>query len=359
MTVSNQGLFEAPTSYEANQYGNQEMEYEWGNSHQEFENEWENQEAAVGSQYEFENEWENQEASVGSQYEFENEWEMHEAANHNNSYSNPEVTNEWESPNPYSQFSANQEFEEEGEYFFKSKVFKSIAKKALPLAKRFGPRIVQSLVSMVPGVGAIAAPLAGSLTRAMLSEGEMEAAHLEAQLFGSNEFEAEVGNHEVAQEAALAEFLASQAAESTMEAESAITATLPITVRILGGQRALRAVMPTMTQVTSRRSQLLAQQGSVGKQLLRAVPTMDRIAVSTLKAAARNGQPINSATAVKAMAAATQQVLNNPQKLQKAIAQNLSLRQKTAAPSSARQPYNSRRAAVQARCANCGSQARR
>jgi hypothetical protein len=205
---------------------------------------------------------------------------------------------------------------------------------------------------MVPGVGAIAAPLASKLTSAMLQEGEMEAAQMEAEFFGHNEYEAEIGNSESAHEAALTEFMAAQAAESTTEAEaeSMVAATLPITISIMGGQRALRPVVATMAKASARRSRLLAQQGMAGRQILRAVPAMDRTAIATLKSAARAGAPINSATAVKAMAAATQQVMTNPQKLQKAIHQNLAVRQKTAP---ARQPYNPRRVANGASCPTC------
>ncbi|KAM3099722.1 hypothetical protein ACKFKF_13930 [Phormidesmis sp. 146-12] len=341
MTMQSQAMFESPASYEANPYSNPE-----------FENEWEQQETNPYTNSEFE--WEQQEANPYSNSEFENEWEQHEAANHSQGYANPEFEDEWEQQetNHYHQGYANPEYEQEGEYFFK-KIGRFLKKNVLPLAKRFAPSVVRSLTSLIPGVGAIAAPLAGKLTSAMLREGEMEASQMEAEFFGNNEFEAEIGTSEVAYEAALTEFMAAQAAEATTEseAESMIAATLPITISIMGGKRALRPVVATMAQASARRSRLLNQQGTAGKQILRAVPAMDRTAIATLKSAARAGQPINSATALKAMAAATQQVMTNPQKLQKAITQNLAVRQKTA-PSSARNPMNPRRAAS-ASCPTC------
>jgi hypothetical protein len=105
---------------------------------------------------------------------------------------------------------------------------------------------------MIPGAGAVAGPLAGKLVSTLVREAEMEVAQMEAALFGINEAEAEVANNEVAYEAALTEFLAAQAAEATTEAEAeaAIAAALPITVSIMGGKRALRPVMPVMTQAT-------------------------------------------------------------------------------------------------------------
>jgi len=187
---------------------------------------------------------------------------------------------------------------------------------------------------MIPGVGLAAAPIAAKLTSQLLREGEMEASQMEMEFFGTNEAEAEVASNEVAYEAALTEFLAAQAAEmaTEAEAEAAIAAALPITISIMGGKRALRPVMPAMTQATGRLTRMLRQQGPVGKQLLRTVPTIQRQTVATLKAAARSGQPINSATAVKAMAAATNKVLSNPQTVQKAIVRNAVLRQRTAPP---------------------------
>jgi hypothetical protein len=358
MVMQNEAVFEIPASHEVSQYSNSfataEYENEWemqeaSQYNPEYEGEWEMQEA---SQYnpEYEGEWEMQEAS---QYnpEYESEWEMQEAALYN-----PEYESEWEMQEA-SQY--NPEYEDEGEYFFKKlgKGLKSLAKVAAPIAKRLAPIAARTLVGMIPGVGAVAGPLAGKLTSALLREGEMEAAQLEAQLFGSNEFEAEVANTEIAHEAALTEVLAAQAAEAATEAEAeaAASAALPITITIMGGQRALRPVTPILAQANGRLVKTLRQQGKVGKQLLRTVPAIQRRTVATLKAASRNGQPITGAMAVKAMAASTQQVLNNPRAVQRAITRNAVLRQRVAPP-------NPRRAAAKAaanRCPACASRVSR
>lgn len=339
-------LFEAPASHEANPYSNPyavnpEFENEWetpmGNpyANPEFENEWEMQEAYPYSNSEYE--WGTQESYPYSNPEYE--WGAQEAY----PYSNPEYELEEEaypSSNSYANPFANPEFEEEGEYFFK-KAFRTLgrgvkaaAKAAAPLAKQLAPKIAGSLVGMIPGAGAVAGPLAAKLTSAMVQEGEMEAAQMEAAVFGTNEMEAEVSNTETAHEAALTEFLAAQAAEATTEAEAeaAIAATLPMTIRIMGGRNALRRVTPVMVQVTGQMTKMMRQQGPAGKQLLRTIPSIQRRAVSTLKAAAREGKPVNNATAVKAMANATHRVLSNPQVVNKAIARNAALRQRTAPP---------------------------
>ncbi|MBU7587371.1 MAG: hypothetical protein KAF91_31835 [Nostoc sp. TH1S01] len=340
MATQYEAMFEAPaahgTSSYSNPYANPEFENEWESSNMAFENEWENSNMA------FENEWE---ASNGyGNPEFENEWEA------SNGYGNPELTNEWEA-NPYS----NPELAQEGEYFFKQlgQGLRSLGRMVAPLAKKLAPNLAQTLVGMIPGVGAVAAPLAGRLVGSLLREAEMEVAQMEASFFGSNEAEAEVANNEAAYEAALTEFLASQAAEATTEAEAeaAIAASLPITITIMGGKRALRPVMPVMTQATGRLTQVMRQQGAAGQQLLRTIPTIQRQTVATLKAAARAGQPINSATALRAMATATNRVLSNPQKVQQAVVRNAVLRQRTAPP-------HPGRVATTTKCPKCAAAGR-
>jgi hypothetical protein len=336
MAMQYESLFEAPT----NSYSNAELEHEWEHS-MEMQNEWE---ANPYGNPELTNEWE---MNPYSNPELTNEWETSmEMQNEweTNPYSNPEFENEWET-NPYS----NPEMNPEGEFFFK-RIASFAKKRLLPLAKKMAPGLARTLVGMIPGVGALAGPLAGKLTSALLQEAEMEVAQLEANFFGTNEAEAEVANHEVAYEAALTEFLASQAAEASTEgeAESALAAALPISITIMGGKRALRPVMPVMTQATGQLARAMRQQGPAGRQLLRTIPTIQRQTVATLKAAARAGQPINSATALRAMASATNRVLSNPQAVQRAVVRNAVLRQRTAPP-------NPRRMAAPCpRCAAAG-----
>jgi len=311
---------------------------------------------------EFEDEWETSPAAHYSNPYSNPEFETSHETHYSNPYSNPEFEDEWEAShethysNPYSNP------EDEGEYFFKKafrslgKGLKAVVKVAAPLAKRFAPILAGKLAAMIPGVGVLAGPLAAKLTSHLLKEGELEAMQMEAEFFGTNEAEAEVANHEMAHEAALTEFLAAQAAEATTEAESeaAIAATLPITIRIMGGQRALRSVTPVLTQATGRMTQLLRQQGPAGQQLLRTVPTIQRQAIATLKAAARSGQPIDSATAVRALASATNRVLGTPQRVQKAIVRNAVLRQRTAPPTAQRRMAN----VTPQRCPNCATPVR-
>ena len=386
MATQSQVMFEAPPSHEANYsnpYSNPEFEDEWEATHEahysnpysnpEFEDELEaTHEAHYSNPYsnpEFENEWETtNETHYSNPYsnpEFENEWEATNETHYSNPYSNPEFENEWEATNEthYSNPYSNPEFEDEGEYFFK-KAFRSIGrglkavvKVAAPLAKRFAPILAGKLAGMIPGLGLIAGPLAAKLTSHLLKEGEMESMEMESEFFGSNEAEAEVANNEMAHEAALTEFLAAQAAEANTEAEAeaAIAATLPITISIMGGRRALRPVVPILAQATGRMTRMLRQQGPAGQQLLRTVPTIQRQAIATLKAAARAGQPINSATAINALASATNRVLGSPQRVQSAIVRNAVLRQRTAPPTPRRSA--AARTMTNPRCPSCVARA--
>jgi beta-phosphoglucomutase-like phosphatase (HAD superfamily) len=360
MATQQQAMFEAPVSQEAqysNPYFNPEFEDEWEihaaheaqeaqysnpYSNPEFEDEWETQEAQYSNPYsnpEFEDEWETQETQYSNPYanpEFEDEWETQETQ-YSNPYANPEFereTQEAQYGNPY----ANPE--NEGEYFFK-KAFRSLGrglkaglKIVAPLAKRLAPIVAGKLTALIPGIGPIAGPLAAKLTSSLVKEGEMEAVQMEAEFFGTNEMEAEVAQTETAHEAALTEFLAAQAAEASTEAEAeaAIGASLPITISIMGGRQALRSVTPILSQANSILAQTLSRQGRPGRELLRTVPSIQRRAIATLKAAARSGRPINGATAVKAMASSARRVLGNPRTVQQAVVRNTVLRQRTAPP---------------------------
>ena len=329
MATSN-ALFEAPASHEATHethYSNPEAEWEAHESH------YSSPEA----------EFEAHEAHYSNP---EAEWEAHETH-----YSNPEA--EWEAhethySNP----------EDEGEFFFKR--FKSIlgkvAKIAAPIAKRLAPFAAKALVGMIPGVGAIAGPLAGKLVSTLVQEGEAEASAMEAELF-SAQAQGETEN-ENAHEAMLTEVLAAQAAEATheAEAEAAIGAALPITITIMGGRRALRRVMPVLATANGTLARTLRRQGgAAGGNLLRTIPTIQRRTVASLRAAARRGQPITPQLAVRAFAANARRTLGNSPVVARAITRNIALRQKVAPPHrrSARNGY------APSPCANCMGLARR
>jgi len=313
-------IFEAPATHEAVHEAAQEWEWEHHEgAHQPESHEWE---AGMEShEWEGSHEWE----SPSGEWE-SHEWESHEW----------EVSPEWEA-DP-----------------FIGKAFKAIGRGIGKLAKRLAPFAVRALGGMIPGVGAIAGPVLGQIAQRALREGEMAANEVETEAFGGSHGEAEVGSSEVAHEAALAELLAAEAAEATSEAEamSAIAATLPLTITIMRGGSVVRPVVPVLTQGTARLARCLRKRHPQGRQLLRTVPTIQRRAVGTIVAAARNGQPVTAPLAVRSMAQATRSVLGNPRRAQTAVNRNVVLRQRTAPPSPRRAlvfqpqrptPYNPRR----------------
>jgi hypothetical protein len=290
------------------------------------------------------------------------EWEMPEASHYSNPYAQPELhEDEWETHEGQPEWEMHesaQEWEDEGEFFFKRafRGLKRFAKRLAPIGKLLAPLAAKALGSMIPGAGIIAGPLAGQLARQLVREGEMEAETVEASFFGTNESEAEVGNTEAAHEAALTELLAHEAtqAESESEAEALLAGTLPITISVMGGRRALRRTLPTMAVANGRLVQVMRRQGPAGAQLLRTVPTIQRRAVSMLRAAARAGRPITGPLVVRAMATAAYRVLNNPAMVQRAVERNAVLRRRVAPPSPRRAaafvpgrvpPFHPRRAA--------------
>jgi hypothetical protein len=308
-------IFEAPAGHE----GVQEWEWEQQEgSHLEGSSEWEQAgagewewESPGAGEWEWEGgapagEWEYEQAGLG---EWEAEWEQ-------------AGSGEWEWETGAGEWEADA-------FSFGGllKGIGSIAKKALPMATK-------ALGSMIPGIGPIAGPLLGQLAGGLLGEGEAEAAATEAEAFGGNHGEAEIGNSETAHEAALSELLAAEAATAPSEAEAAstISATLPLTITIMRAGKAVRPVMPVLTQANARVARALRKSGPQGRQLQRAMPSIQRVAVGTLKSAARQGRPVTAPLAVSSMAAATRRVLGNPRRAQAVVRRNAALRQRTAPP---------------------------
>ena len=132
----------------------------------------------------------------------------------------------------------------------------------------------------------------------ILGDGEAEAAQMEANLFGPNAMSGELAANEMAHEAALTEVMAAEATHtaSESEAEALLGATLPITITIMSGGRAIRPVMPSLVQANRRLVRGIRSSGPAGPQLLRVVPAIQRRTVATLRAAGRAGHPISPET---------------------------------------------------------------
>ena len=179
---------------------------------------------------------------------------------------------------------------------------------------------------MIPGVGAIAAPLAGRLVGSLVSEAEMEVAEMENHFV--NTF-AETGEaeHPEVHEALLSELLAANAvgAQTEAEAEAEIGATIPLTIRVMRAGRSVLPVTPALVQANVRLVKTLRRQGQGGRELMRLLPTINRLAVAILNRAARL-QRLTSPLAVRAMAVATNRVMSNPRTVRKVVQRNMALR---------------------------------
>lgn len=112
--------------------------------------------------------------------------------------------------------------------------------------------------------------------------------------------------------------------EAEAEAEAEIGATVPLTIRVMRARRVL-PVTPALVQANVRLVKTLRRRGQGGRELMRLLPTINRLAVAILKRASRI-QRLTSPVAVRAMAVATKRVMNNPRKVHKAVQRNMALR---------------------------------
>jgi hypothetical protein len=331
-------------AHETSQYSNPsshpEMEWEthetshYSNPYSNPELEWETHESSHYSNPEME--WEAHETSHYSHPELE--WETHETSHYSqpysNPYSNPEL--EWETheashSNPYS----NPEME--ADRFFP--LIAKAAKLVLPHAKRLAMRVGRNILSRMRQPSSGRNQQIAALMRQLqqvLAQGESEAATHEAHLFGANEFEAEVAAHEAAHHAALTEVMAAEAShtESESEAQALLGAALPISIRVMGGRIALRRITPSLVRVNAQLVLSLHRQGSPGRQLLRAVPSIQRRTISSLKAISQSGQAITPAIAAQVMAGQAARVLSTPKICGRALVRNMVIRKNTVAPRS-------------------------
>ena len=238
---------------------------------------------------------------------------------------------EWEyEASPYS----TPEQEYEADLFFKRfrRAIGRVARVVAPIAKRLAPGAARALVSMIPGVGMIAAPLAGKLVGSLVREAEMEVAEMEQHFLTTLAETGELEHPEV-HEAVLSEVLAGHAigAESEAEASALTGSIVPLTIKVMRAQRTVRPVAPALVQANVRLVRTLRRQGTAGRELMAVIPEINRLAVAILRRAARI-QRLTSPLAVRAMAVATRRVMSNPRRVQRAIKRNMVVRVRANTP---------------------------
>ncbi|QLE55445.1 hypothetical protein [Nostoc sp. TCL26-01] len=168
----------------------------------------------------------------------------------------------------------------------------------------------------------------------VLRTGESEAEALEAEFFGSNEFEGELANHTAAHEIALTELLATEAArtENAGEAEVLLSKALPITIRIMSGGKMLRQATPSLMQANRHLVRSLHRQGQEGRQFLRVGSAIHRRTIASLRVIRASGGQITPELVSQLMAAHTERVLGTPSILGRALIRNFAIRRSTSIP---------------------------
>ncbi|HKF47390.1 MAG TPA: hypothetical protein VKB38_08525 [Terracidiphilus sp.] len=208
------------------------------------------------------------------------------------------------------------EFEDEGEQFS----FGGFLKKALPVLKS-----VAKVAAPIVG-GAILGPAGASLGKAVGSAlGEEE---LEAEEEGEDEFEGEaemvheIGSHPMTHNEALAEMMADAASREMHEGEAeAMAGAAVMTVISPRDRRVLRRSLPHLVRATAILTRILRKRrrSRVG---VKAVPTIMRRSVKTLKKHARKGLPITRARVARTVSKQVKRVLGSPKAAATAIVRN-------------------------------------
>ena len=280
------------------------------------------------------------------QHEQHEQHELHELAHE---FEQHELENEFEQHEQHEQHELAHEFEQhelesefEGEEFFKR-----IARGIGRFVRRAAPILRQIAKVAAPMVGtAIGGPFGAVLGRvasSALGEGELEQHELhefEQHEYEQHEFEHhelhefeqhegaheaahEIAHHELTQHEAIAHEMAAAAAHEQHEGEAeAMAGAAAVNVISPADRRALRRILPHLVRGVAILTRILRRRSST-RPAVRAVPTIVRRTVQTLKRQAAAGQPITRRTAARAAATQVRQVLGNPGVCAAAIRQNV------------------------------------
>src|SRR5262249_6994689 len=147
-------------------------------------------------------------------------------------------------------------------------------------------------------------------------EGE---AHHEA----SQEVAHEIAHHEMTHHEALAEMIAASASHEQHEAQAeAMVGAAVVTTLSPRDRRALRRLYPHLTRGVAVLTRILRRR-RITRPAVRAVPTIVRRTIVTLKRQASAGQPVTRRAAARAAATQVRRVLGNPAACAAAIRQNV------------------------------------
>jgi len=229
---------------------------------------------------------------------------------------------------------------ESGEQFFGR-----IARRVGRFVKRAAPLLKRIAKVAAPMVGtAIGGPfgaILGKVASSALGEGELEQQELhelesheqheleeeyethEASHEAAHEVAHEIAYHETTQHEALAEVMAEAATMEQHEGEAeAMAGAAVITTISPADRRALRRILPHLVRGVAILTRILRRR-RMTRPAVRAIPTIVRRTVKTLKRQAAAGQPITRRAAGRAAATQVRRVLGNPAACTAAIAQNV------------------------------------
>jgi hypothetical protein len=235
------------------------------------------------------------------------------------------------------EYEAEDEYEDETEQFS----FGGFLKKALPILKKVA-KVAAPIVGTAIG-GPIGAKL-GSAAASALGEGEYEYEQDdEYEDEAESETANEIATHELTHNEAVAEMLAEAASNESQEGEAeAMAGAAVATVISPKDRRALRNILPHLTRGTAILTRILRRRRST-RPGVRAVPTIMRRSVKSLKRQAAKGLPITRQRAGKTVAKQIRRVLGHPKACAAAIRRNAKVSRAYKRPSRLRRRFSARR----------------
>jgi hypothetical protein len=220
------------------------------------------------------------------------------------------------------------EGEVEGEFETGEQFFGKIARGIGGLVKRAAPILKRVAKVAAPMVGtAIGGPfgaILGQVASSALGEGELqELPEGEEEFEGESEMAHEIGSHELTQHEALAEMMAEAASQEQHEGEAeAMAGASVVTVISPADRRALRRVLPHLIRGAAILTRILRRR-RITRPAVRAVPTIMRRTIRSVKRQAAAGTPITRKTVARAAATQVRRVLGSPRACTAAITRNL------------------------------------
>jgi hypothetical protein len=310
---------------------------------------------------------------MATSYQSELELELEDELGGLGEFENPEGEEEWEQHEGSYEFEHHELAHElEADQFF-GRIRRFVRR--LPLAKiaKFAmPLVATAIGGPVGGVlGRVASQALGEEETAMHEWEQHEGAHEfeeelgahEWELAGAHEFEEELGahewehheqahefehhesaqeiaheisQHEIAHHEALAEMMAEAASHEQHEAQAeAMMGAAVMTALSARDRRALQALLPNMVRGAALLTNILRRR-RMTRPVVRAVPTIMRRTVATLKRRAAAGRPITRRAAGRVAAGQVRRVLGNPSACAAAIRQNVRVTRRMRARTAAR-----------------------